>query len=222
MTEPKLKIVTLLKSGPGWLPEYVYRLQRALERNLTVPYEFVCLTDIPLEVNTLPLLPVPDIDNTNIPKFWYKVQLFRPELDLSHGCLFFDLDTIIKSNIDHYIDAFQDHDFLMASSPYRGEISCSYLMWWQGDHSNIWDKFCEHPVQHWNKHYHKLNPGKYGDQGFISDHVDHKLIQSELNISDIVRVTRGESSDISKLLVFAGKRKPWDMSWHPDVIKHWI
>jgi hypothetical protein len=222
MTQPTLKIVTLLKSGPAWLPEYVYRLSRALERNLTIPYEFVCLTDVPLEVNTLPLLPIPEIDNTNIPKFWYKLQLFRKDLDLTHGCVFLDLDTIIKSNIDYYIDAFQGHDFLMASSPYRGEISCSYLMWWQGDYSNIWDKFCEQSVHHWNTHYHKLNPGKYGDQGFISDHVDHKLIQPTLNISDIVRVTRGESSEISKLLVFAGKRKPWDMSQHPDVVKHWI
>jgi hypothetical protein len=119
MTE-KIKIITLLKSGPGWLPEYVYRLHRAVDRHLNVPHEFICLTDIELGVRTLPLIPMPEIDDTDIPKFWYKVQLFRPELELTSGCIFLDLDTIIKGNIDHYIDTFRDHDFLMAASPYRG------------------------------------------------------------------------------------------------------
>jgi hypothetical protein len=225
MTE-KIKIITLLKSGPGWLPEYVYRLHRAVDRHLNVPHEFICLTDIELGVRTLPLIPMPEIDDTDIPKFWYKVQLFRPELELTSGCIFLDLDTIIKGNIDHYIDTFRDHDFLMAASPYRGNISCSYFMWWSGDHSDIWNQFQEKPVTEWNQHYHKANPGKYGDQGFISDHVSHSLIQDVMGNSttDIIRVTKNSSrgNDSARVIVFAGKRKPWDMPWHADVQDHWL
>ena len=224
MIQP-IKIITLLKSGPAWLPEYVYRLKRALDRNLTVPYEFVCLSDQQLEVTTLPLLPMPEIDDTDIPKFWYKLQLFRPELELTSGCIFLDLDTIIKGNLDHYVNAFKDHDFLMAASPYRGNISCSYFMWWQGDHSHIWNQFCEKPVSEWNQYYHKANPGKYGDQGFISDHVTHGLIQDVMPAPvDIIRVTRNSSrgNHTARVIVFAGKRKPWDMAWHLDVQDHWL
>jgi len=223
VTKAKIKIITLLKSGPNWLPEYVYRLHRALDRNITVPYEFICLTDVPLGVRTLPLIPMPDVDDTNIPKFWYKIQLFRKELDLTQGCIFLDLDTIVKGNIDHYMQGLQEHDFLMATSPYRGEISCSYFMWWKGDYSWIWDKFNEKPVVEWNQHYHKANEGKYGDQGFISDHVEHDYIQHVMDSTeDIIRVTRNGSGDQARIVVFAGKRKPWDMPWHKDVQEHWL
>ena len=84
MTE-KIKIVTLLKSGPAWLPEYVYRLHRAVDRHLNVPHEFICLTDIELGVRTLSLVPMPEIDNNDIPKFWYKVQLIHPDVNSNSG-----------------------------------------------------------------------------------------------------------------------------------------
>lgn len=217
-----IRVITLLKSNPGWTAEYVYRLQRAVQRHLTVPHEFLCLTDIPLEVPTLPLITVPEIDLTDIPKFWYKVQLFRPEFELNSQCLFIDLDTVIKNNIDHYIAAFGSHDFLMATSPFRGRIACSYLMWINRDLSHLWHTFGQQPVSDWNQQYHKGRMDLYGDQGFVSEHAEHGFVQDYLPETDIVRITRRESHDQARMLIFGGKRKPWAMAGHPDIEKHWI
>jgi hypothetical protein len=88
----KLKIVTALRSGPGWIPEYVYNFKKGVDRHVTVPYEFVCISDINLNIPTLQM-------NSIGQGFWCKLQLFRPELKLTGPCLFFDLDTIIVNNI---------------------------------------------------------------------------------------------------------------------------
>lgn len=215
-----IKIITLFKSNPGWIPEYVYKLQRQIEKNVSIPYEFVCLSDVDLDCPTLPLKNFKN--NSLVPAFWYKMQLFRPDLGLNKSCLFFDIDTIIKGNIDSWFDKFKDYDFLMSHSPFRGDISCSFCMWWNNDFSRLWHSFKRKSVIHWNRSYNKYT-ATYGDQGFISKRVNHQIIQNVLGPDHgIVRITKNESSDNSKILIFGGRRKPWEMIGHPDIDKFWI
>jgi hypothetical protein len=220
-----LSIITVLKSGPGWSSEYVYALKKSIDRNISLPYRFICLSDISLEVNTLPLLPLHGITSMSVPGFWFKLQMFRKELGLTGQCLYIDLDTIVSGNLDNIIHQLTPYNFLMAEDPFKGKIHSSALLWWQGDHSYIWNRFLTESVSYWQSKFNKDNGMvAYGDQGFISDTVkDYKLIQHILlSPNDIDRIKKTKNTSNAKILVCSGKRRPWEMQSHPDVINHWL
>lgn len=211
-----ITVITVLRSGPKWLPEYVYNFKKGLDKNLSLPFKFICLSDITLEVETKPLLPIGD-------GFWSKIQMFRPDLNLTGPCLYFDLDTIIAGNIDDIIKKFYNYNFLMLRDPWKPPQSSSGMLWWQGDYSYLWNEYLNNTSEFWNKKYNS-HP-RFGDQGFIIDQVpSHFQMQSVIDEpNSISRVTKKESSKDVKIICFAGPhRKPWLSLTHPDVVKHWI
>ena len=213
----KIKVITVLRSNNDWIPEYVYNFKKGLDKNLTIPYEFICLTNI--EIPNIQCLTLSDIGQG----FWSKINLFRKDLDLSGPCLYFDLDTIIKGNIDSLVNSFFKYNFLMLRDPWKPPQSASGILWWQGDYSFLWDEFLRRPEKEWQLMY--KNHPRFGDQGFIIDRVpEHRQIQEVIeNPLWISRVTKKESEPDTKIVVFAGpNRKPWLNLTHPDVINHWI
>lgn len=213
----KINVITVLKSGPGWIPEYVVKLKKAVDNFLTIDHDFYCISDI--EIPGIKILPMIPIDGWGV---WAKPQLFRRDLNLNKNCFYIDLDTIICGPLDSIIEEIKENNFLMSSDPWKGDISCSALMWWNGDYSFIWDQFIEQPIKIWHDQYQSVE--KYVDQGFISDRVEHGLIQHKLSFPDrITRITkRGLSHNHDHSILFcSGKRKPWNNLEHPDVKKYW-
>jgi len=210
-----LKIITVLKSGPEWLPEYVYKFKKNLDKHITIPYEFVCLSDVQLDVTTLPLI-------NHGEGFWNKIQIFRPEFNLTKECLYFDLDTIFSGNIDQIVNNFKNYNFVMLQDPWKLNQSGSGIMWWNGDYSKLWTEYITKDSGYWSKLYNK-HP-KYGDQGYIIDRIDHHQLQNIVDDSRwIARFGKKSANSISKIIVCAGpNRKPWNNLNHPDVIKHWL
>ncbi len=213
----KINVVTVLKSGPNWIPEYVVKLKKAVDNFLIAEHDFYCISDVEIpDVNVLPMIP---IEAWGV---WAKPQLFRKDLNLVENCLYIDLDTIICGNLDIIIDDIREYKFLMSSDPWKGDISCSALMWWNGDYSYIWEEFCKQPISHWHGQYQSIE--KYVDQGFISDRVEHQLIQHKLKNPDrIARITKRtlQENHNHSILFCSGKRKPWNNLEHPDVKKYW-
>jgi len=82
----------------GWGPEYVARLQRGVERNLSVPHRFVCFADdverVPEGIEARPL---------NAPS-WKgclpKLYVYTPEAGLEGRVLLLDLDNVITGSLD--------------------------------------------------------------------------------------------------------------------------
>jgi hypothetical protein len=213
----KINIITVLKSGPDWRPEFVVKLKKAVDRFLTLDHEFYCISDIDIPgVKTLPMIP---IDAWGV---WAKPQLFREDLKLTENCLYIDLDTIICGSLDTFIMECVSHKFLMSACPWKGPISCSALMWWNGDYSYLWNKFLTKPIEEWHTQYQTIE--KYVDQGFISDYVEHELFQNVLLNPDYVgRIVKREMKPNSphSFLFCSGNRKPWNSLHHPDVKKYW-
>lgn len=85
-------IACILKAGGDFEERHVVRLRNALARNLTLPYEFVCLTDRPEEI--------PGVKSIEILGSWNRLELFRPGLFEEGRVIYFDLDTLILQNID--------------------------------------------------------------------------------------------------------------------------
>lgn len=76
--------------------KYVETLYNMVKRNLSIPYEFVCLTDQtpPNYIKKIPL-------NTTKKGWWNKIHLFDPDLfNPSRRILYFDLDIVIIGNLD--------------------------------------------------------------------------------------------------------------------------
>lgn len=101
--------VICIKWGDKFGAEYVNRLYRMVENNLTIPHRFVCFTDNPEGLNKkIEVRELPDFEeNTHIPdRGWRKLSLFNKNLaDLSGTALFLDLDIIIRSDLEPFFDA---------------------------------------------------------------------------------------------------------------------
>ena len=65
-----LTVACVLKESEVYTPEWVYKLKASVERNLSIPFNFVCLTDSQLTCNTVPF-------TNNSTGWWNKMELFR-------------------------------------------------------------------------------------------------------------------------------------------------
>ena len=95
--------VICIKWGTKFGADYVNRLYKMVERNLTLPHRFVCFTDKPEGIDEgVEIRPLPELNHDGIPdKAWRKLGLFTDKLaDLEGEALFLDLDIIIRDNID--------------------------------------------------------------------------------------------------------------------------
>ena len=219
-----LTIVTVFKKNPGWEEEYVYRLKQGIERHLSIPFRFVCISDVELECDTLPL----EINNEiNRWALWYKMQCWKPEFGLTGRTMFIDLDTLIIDDFSDIINQIKGQQFLMSNDPWRGNISCSALMYWEGDHSDLWNMFASEPMSHWVERFQEApNRKDIGvQQAFVAAHKKHKLIQDVIkNPRRTDRIRKGPHTGKAAMLYCSGNRKPWNplMLKHPDVKKYWL
>jgi len=217
----------VFKNTPAWKPEYVYRLREAIQRNLSIPFRFVCVSDVELDCETFPLDVTGEIGRWGV---WYKMQLWRPEFGLTGRTMYIDLDTLIVDDFSDIVKQCQGHNFLMSNDPWRGDISCSAVMYWEGDHSDLWETFSSMPMTHWVETFQEApNRRDVGvQQAFVAAHKKHKLIQHVIKnpnrTTRIGKPKKGPYKGPAALIYCSGNRKPWHplMLEHPDVKKHWL
>lgn len=170
-----LKVICVLKSGSGVYNDvYVRQLRNVVSKYLTMPHQFVCLTDIPEQIEevcqTVSL-------KHNWSGWWSKIELFRPDL-FNCQSLYFDLDTLIIKDIYELGMLAIETDFAMlrglSKEAIKGNYPSSGVM--LGNFSNrsaIYDKFVLESEEFINKgdrgHKDRLWKGQSGDQGYIAD-----------------------------------------------------
>lgn len=218
--------------------EYVDKLYRGLQRNLSVP--------VRMHVYTEDDRPVPEPMIKHVleewpgvrgPKrsWWYKLQLFNTKL-FAGNLMYFDLDTVITGNIDwiwklptDYFWALKDFQHL-----YRKNLTKinSSIMWfnntrWQHLYNNV------------DANRLKTTGKHYGDQDYIFENVplhhiryldQHRVLSwrwqahdGGWNFASKKSNNPGVGTKISKdvsVLVFHGDPKPHEIS---DIVirKHW-
>lgn len=159
-----LTVACVLRSGGIYTPEWVRKLRDGVARHLTIPHRFVCLSDVPVPCERIPLV-------DGWPDWWSKIELFRAGL-FDDTVLYFDLDTVPVGSLDAI--ARHPHRFTMAHEYYRPEKLCSTAMAWRGDYSRIYDAF-ERDADALMHRYDVVEPGngRIGDQAFIEDQIGH-------------------------------------------------
>lgn len=212
-----INIVCVLRQGGkvGYTAEWVDRLKRSVQRNLTRPYRFVCLSDTTVECESIPL-------QYSDSGFWAKLELFRPGL-FDGPVLYIDLDTVICNNIDSIVDQCAGNKFVMWIEADKN-IHSSALMYWDCDATMIWDTYRAQTAEYWQELY--ASPPLYGDQAVISEHMSHKTF---LDICPRewfhIASRHDESLDLSKVKMLMFRKvsqKPSTMQHHRLVQQHWI
>lgn len=140
--------VLCVRFGNRYGVQYVEKLRNMVERHLSIPYEFVCLTD-----DNRPIRGVRSIVQKNAgyqKGWWHKVHMFDPSLDISGRILYFDLDVIIHGKIDKLLTVYKDkflgiQDFNRKFHPNWQYLNSSVMVWNHREQSHIWTEFKKNP-----------------------------------------------------------------------------
>lgn len=214
-------VAVVLKTG-GWrnrtfrveyTPAHVRWVRDMVAKHLTIPHEFVCLSDVDIEgVCTVPF-------RHDWAGWWGKIELFRHDLFVGERVFYLDLDTVIVDNINHIVG--HDHKFTTLrnmSSPKTDRIG-SGVMAWHGDLSEIYKTFRADPDMYMRK---CQTSECWGDQGFIQPFARkcdrfQDLFPNEI-VSFKTNLNHGDPAPENKIVCFHGLPKPQEIkrSWIPD------
>lgn len=219
-----LTVACVLRSGGIYDAEWVRKLRDGVSRHLTLAHRFVCLSDVDVPCERIPL-------TTDWPGWWSKIELSRPGV-LGGPTLYFDLDTVIVGSLDAI--AVHPHRFTMAHEFYRPELLCSTAMAWDGDYSFLYDAFAADPARLMKHYDHELpkrrSEWRIGDQAFIEDEFARfgekpdtfRDLFGETSIASYkVHGCENAPPEGAAAVAFHGKPKPSDLKtgWVPEA---WI
>ena len=147
VVDTELKAISILcvRFGTKYGIDYVEKLRNMVSRNLTVPYEFVCLTDDPTPIKDVRI--ILQKNSGYVRGWWHKVHMFDPHLALNGRILYMDLDVVVCGNIDKLVTTYK-HEFLGIRDFNRKfykswkNLNSSVLSWTHGTQTHIWDQFC--------------------------------------------------------------------------------
>ena len=166
-----VNVVCVLRQGVKvcYDATWVEKLKNSVTRYLTIDHKFICLSDVEVPCERIPLI------GTSV-GFWSKLELFRPGL-FNDPVLYIDLDTVICDNIDGIVANVSNQNFVMLKETDKNVVS-SAVMWWKGDHSYLWERYTNISSDIIKNEYSKMP--RYGDQAFIEDYTSHTLLQDHI------------------------------------------
>ena len=208
-----LTFLTVLKSGGEFKPEHVIALKDMIEKNITIPHRFVCLTDIDVSCETIKL-------RHNWKGWWSKIELFREDV-VTGKSLYLDLDTVIVGNLD--IVETLSYDFAMMDvNPQRKDaIGNSGVMFFGRPQVHVYEKFRRTPNDFIRFHEQKKKDRYLGDQAFISD-CFMKVDKIHNQLPNLIRSYKHNNCQYAypkntSIICFGGFHRPWNSSgWVKD------
>ena len=130
-------LVTVLRSGGRYDAVWVERLAQAVRRHAPAFTRFVCLTDLPLEIEGVETAPL----RQDWPRWWAKMEAFRPGL-VQGTAVLLDLDTVLTGDASVLAEpgllAMEDH-FL------KGRVSSAVLRWSDSELAFVYEQFAADP-----------------------------------------------------------------------------
>lgn len=223
-----LVISSVLKLGAIYDEEYVNKLASAVKRHISpdIDYKFVCLTDSKSESFNMNLIDEIVPLQFDLPGWWSKIELFRPEIFGDSQVLYFDLDTLIVSNINDFASyggeflALRDFNTLLS-------VGSGVLSWDASKCHHVFYKFMREMIN--NKI--NLNQFKGGDQEAIEYFLGHRpqWVQDVFPYKMAAFKYQCYNENTGKVIIpdgvsvvcFHGKPKMSDLEGCPVMQQHW-
>lgn len=207
--------VVCVKWGKRYPPVYVNRLYHAVAKNLTIPHEFLCLTDDPagVECETARL-------DAMLTGWWHKVTLFRRDpYGITGRILFLDLDVVIVGSLDDLVlyPKFGGTPVAVMDTPAPFAIprdfmshayaSCSFALD-AGSLPHVWENF----------NFDKVRNDHYGDQDWITAQAPGAAIYPKDWVVSYKLNARERVPDGARVIALHGEPKQSDLQ--PDHYLH--
>lgn len=200
----RLTVICVLRSGGCYNGAYVHRLEQAVARHLSIPHDFVCLTDRPVPCESIPM-------RHAFSGKWSKVELFDPALPLSGRILYLDLDVVIQGNIDAIAET--PGDFAICWSgrqkPHLRRVpgyNSSIMVWDAGARPQIFNRFTPEVMDR-----------LIGDQDWIGE-----VCPGERTIDDRLYQKHREGMEPIAPAVLCNRPKPHEMPARGFIRRHWM
>ena len=180
-------------------------LKRQVDRYLSEPHEFVCITE------------------SDLPGWWGKVRLFSPEISRYRN-LWLDLDTVITGSLDALVKPLNSQLRIAKNWAQSGHGGCqSSVMYWQGDSAQIISDTFDPKDAHWpprNDLFWDNGQVAWGDQEWATYLRDTGQLEVEYFDFEHVQSYKyhcrmGLPAD-TRVVVFHGKPKP------SEVYDEWV
>jgi hypothetical protein len=194
-----LTIACVLRKSPDYNVDYVEKLLAGVARNMREPYRFVCLSDVDVPCDRIPL-------EHNWPGWWAKLELFK----LPPPVLSVDLDTIVTGDLGEIAEYAARAPFTALRDFYREKGLGSGMMAWAEPLTFVYTKFCEDP----RGIMRDLRGG--GDQAFLERFGLPAFWQDKLPgqvVSYKVHVKGKGVPANARVVCFHGKPKPRELEW---------
>ena len=228
-------IILCVRFGNKYPILYVEKLRNMIQRNITVPYKLVCLTDDPTPIQGVELIVQ---QNAGYVKgWWHKVHMFDPSLPLNGRILYMDLDVVICGNIDKLTqiggNVFMGiRDFNRKFHRDWKYLNSSVMSWMHGSQSHIYNVFMSNPQaamrmhgdQDWTWKCAK-DKIKFWPEPWIQSYKWEIRDRSELQVLQGMRQFTSVKTDVSVpkeccICVFHGDPNPANVK-DPFVVDNW-
>ena len=192
------KSIVCLKWGSKYSSQYVNVLYNMCKRHSTLPFNFVCLTDNPADLNSNII--VKTLPNLPIHGWWYKPYVFSKDLNLKGEVLFLDLDIIVHNNIDKLWSIYPNsfviiRDFTRHMNPGWKKFNSSVFRFNVKNYNWVWEDF--------EKNFQKIISKTHGDQDYLYNILDkHGMFWPD----DWIQSYKWEMRDKSDVSLIKGKR----------------
>lgn len=183
-------------TGDKYHSAYVYALKEAVEKHLTVPHDFKCITKRKLEgINTVtPYVPYQG--------WWSKLSLFSPSVATGPS-IYFDLDVVITGSLDYLVEYAQTEFAAPANWARSGHGGIqSSVMAWRGN----WFAPFEYIKPQWPAVASRL----WGDQELLWEMLGDNWIRIPRIYSYKYHCQTDKRPDDMSVCVFHGEPKPID------------
>ena len=151
--------------GDKYTFPYVSNLYNMVERNLTIPYRFICFTDNTV-IHKQRQFKDKNIEYRQFKRHdfngWFnKLQLFSPDSNLEGNTLYMDLDVVIMKNIECFGYIGESKNFIGMNdfNPTTGLFNSSIMRFNNKYHGVIWEQYLKRRTEFNNYH---------GDQEIIT------------------------------------------------------
>lgn len=213
VTDSNKNYVVCLKHGSKYGANYVNTLYSMVKRNLTLPFEFVCFTEDPRDLD--PEIRVEELPNINSAHgWWYKMSMFNPNLPLKGNLLFIDLDVIIFKNIDKLF-TYEPGKFCIIRDFNRSlrkdwkKFNSSVFRLRTGQFPNVWRDFTENS-QNMIARYH-------GDQDVIYHYISQMPTSFLFWPDEWIQSYKWEMRDRKKLVRYKDGTRNFSQSEDPTI-----